>query len=38
MSCYNLRLRVRLKKKSCIIVHTKELDGVPSTKYLSYIC
>ena len=28
---------VKLTKKSCIKINTRELNRVPSTKYLSYI-
>ena len=34
---YNLKLKVKLKEKSYIRINIRELDRVPSTKYLSYI-
>jgi len=35
--CYNSRLRVKLRKESCIRVNIRELDKVPSIVYLFYI-
>ena len=35
--CYNLRLRVKLKRRILYRNYTRELNEVLSTKYLSYI-